>query len=213
MLPQSPLRWRSGPGWVTAVRASEAKPDQMRLPRRLIGKVRLAAVGQSRDQGCRQPTARACNRTPRRSTRSRYGQHAADRGNSAGSWTAGCRTRGVNRSLPICVQKPFLLYAVHQCHRPISRAMSPTRPSVIPLAARRGLRLVHFAESRNPVQPVSHGERPPLHGPAERLGHGLVEVGDERLDPLLEVRLGGEVATAEQLAHQNGEPDLDLIDP
>ena len=73
--------------------------------------------------------------------------------------------------------------------------------------------LVHLAGSRNPVPPVSCGERPALHGPPERLGHGLVEVGDERLDPLLEVRLGGEVAAAKQFAHQDGEPDLNLINP
>jgi len=35
----------------------------------------------------------------------------------------------------------------------------------------------------------------------------------KRLDPLFEMLLGGEVASAEQLAHQDGEPDLDLIDP
>ena len=53
--------------------------------------------------------------------------------------------------------------------------------------------LVHLAGSRNPVQHVSHGEWPALHGPTERLGHGLVEVGDERLDALLEVRIAAEL--------------------
>ena len=43
---------------------------------------------------------------------------------------------------------------------------------------------------------ISCGERLSLHGPAEWLGHGGIEIGEERLDPLLEVILGGEVAAA-----------------
>ena len=60
---------------------------------------------------------------------------------------------------------------------------------------------------------MSNGEQPARHGPAERLGQSLVAVGDERLDPLPEMRLGAEVAAAKQLVHQDGEADLDLIDP
>jgi hypothetical protein len=38
-------------------------------------------------------------------------------------------------------------------------------------------------------------------------------MGNESVDPLLEMLLGGEVATAEELADQDREPDLDLVDP
>jgi hypothetical protein len=60
---------------------------------------------------------------------------------------------------------------------------------------------------------ISCHQRPAFHRPAERLCHGSVEVGNEALDPLLEVLLGREVAAAEELADQDREPDLDLIDP
>lgn len=60
---------------------------------------------------------------------------------------------------------------------------------------------------------ISRHQRLALHGPAERLRHGSIEVGDEALDPLPETLFGGEVATADKLANQDGEPNLDLIDP
>lgn len=50
-------------------------------------------------------------------------------------------------------------------------------------------------------------------GPAERLGEGLVEEVDEVEDPLLEFVGGGESTTLEQAAGEDGEPDLDLIEP
>jgi hypothetical protein len=50
-------------------------------------------------------------------------------------------------------------------------------------------------------------------GPAEGLGHGSVEVIDELLDPDLQHCLAGEIAAADQLSHQDGKPDLDLIEP
>src|SRR3954469_14056772 len=52
-----------------------------------------------------------------------------------------------------------------------------------------------------------------LHRPTEWLGHRGIEIGDEALDPLLKMLLGGEVAAAEQLADQDRKPDLDLVHP
>src|SRR3954471_11446188 len=56
-------------------------------------------------------------------------------------------------------------------------------------------------------------QRLAFHGPAERLGHGGVEVGDEAFDPLLKMLLGGEAAATEKLADQDRKPNLDLVDP
>jgi len=57
------------------------------------------------------------------------------------------------------------------------------------------------------------GERLSCVGPAEGPGHGGVEIGDELLDPGLQHLLAGEVAAADELSHQNGKPDFDLIEP
>src|SRR4051794_28359498 len=51
------------------------------------------------------------------------------------------------------------------------------------------------------------------HGPLERLGEGAVEVGDEGFDARLQVLLRGEAGAAQQLAHEDGEPDLYLVQP
>src|SRR5215213_11527362 len=51
------------------------------------------------------------------------------------------------------------------------------------------------------------------HGPLERLAEGAVEVGDESLDAGLQILPGGEAGAPQQLAHEDGEPDLDLIEP
>src|SRR4051794_16878822 len=59
----------------------------------------------------------------------------------------------------------------------------------------------------------SRSERLSCHGPLERLGECAVEVGDEGLDAGLQVLLGGEAGAAQQLAHEDGEPDLDLVQP
>jgi hypothetical protein len=56
-------------------------------------------------------------------------------------------------------------------------------------------------------------QRLALHRPAERLGHRGIEVGDEALDPLLQMLLRGEIAAAEKLADQDRKPDFDLVDP
>jgi hypothetical protein len=48
-----------------------------------------------------------------------------------------------------------------------------------------------------------------FHRPAERLCHCGIEVGDEALDPLLQMLLGGEVAAAKHFANRDREPDLD----
>src|SRR4051812_36517811 len=56
-------------------------------------------------------------------------------------------------------------------------------------------------------------QRLAFHGPAERLGHGGVEVGDEAFDPLLKMLLGGEAAATGKLADQDRKPNLDLVDP
>src|SRR5208283_80817 len=60
---------------------------------------------------------------------------------------------------------------------------------------------------------ISCHQRLAFHRPAERLRHGGVEAGNEALDALLEMLLGGEVAAAEELADQDREPELDLVDP
>ncbi len=60
---------------------------------------------------------------------------------------------------------------------------------------------------------VLRSERFAGEGPAEGLSHGLVEVGDECLDTLLEFGGGFETAPAQELAGQDGEPDLDLVEP
>jgi hypothetical protein len=57
------------------------------------------------------------------------------------------------------------------------------------------------------------GERLSCVGPAEGPGHGGVEIGAELLDPGLQHLLAGEVAAADELSHQNGKPDFDLIEP
>jgi hypothetical protein len=57
------------------------------------------------------------------------------------------------------------------------------------------------------------GERFCFHGPAEGLGHGLVEIGDELLDLGAQRFLAGEIAATEELSRQDREPDLDLIEP
>ena len=50
-------------------------------------------------------------------------------------------------------------------------------------------------------------------GPAEGLSHGCVKVGDELLDCGFEHVLADEIATSDELSHQNGKPDFDLIEP
>ena len=52
-----------------------------------------------------------------------------------------------------------------------------------------------------------------LMRPLERLGHRVVIIVDERQDFGLEVLDGKKRAPFEQLAHQNAEPDFDLIHP
>ena len=52
-----------------------------------------------------------------------------------------------------------------------------------------------------------------MHGPAEGLGHGSIEVGDERFDFGAQRFLAGEIAATEELSRQDGEPDFDLVEP
>src|SRR5439155_4438549 len=59
----------------------------------------------------------------------------------------------------------------------------------------------------------SAGERFCFHGPAEGLGHGSIEVGDELFDFGAQCFLAGEITATEQLSHQDGEPDFDLVEP
>jgi hypothetical protein len=47
--------------------------------------------------------------------------------------------------------------------------------------------LVRLAANLNPLGPVSGDKGFPLHGPAEWLRHGGIEVGDKPLNPLLEM--------------------------
>jgi len=56
-------------------------------------------------------------------------------------------------------------------------------------------------------------EWPALIGPLEGLGHGAVEVVDEGEHFGFEIRDGEKTGAAQQLAHQDAEPDLDLIHP
>jgi hypothetical protein len=59
----------------------------------------------------------------------------------------------------------------------------------------------------------SAGKRFRFHGPAEGLGHGSVEVGDELLDLGTQVFLADEISAAEELSHQDREPEFDLVEP
>jgi len=52
-----------------------------------------------------------------------------------------------------------------------------------------------------------------LVGPLEGLGHGAVEIFDERQHLASEVLNGAEVAATEEFANQDAEPDLHLIHP
>ena len=49
-------------------------------------------------------------------------------------------------------------------------------------------------------------------GPLEGLGHRPVVIVDKSKDLGLQVLNGGERTPFEQLAHQNAEPDLDLVE-
>src|SRR6516164_4973997 len=64
-----------------------------------------------------------------------------------------------------------------------------------------------------PVWMRSNTKRLPLVGPLERLGHGAVEVRDEGQHLVAEIIGGGEVASPQQLANQNTEPLLHLVQP
>src|SRR5271169_223377 len=57
------------------------------------------------------------------------------------------------------------------------------------------------------------GERFTGEGPPEWFGHGLVEVGDEGLEALLELGSGFETAPAQEFTRQDAEPDFDLVEP
>src|SRR5512143_3520382 len=59
----------------------------------------------------------------------------------------------------------------------------------------------------------SDGERLSGEGPPERFGESLVEEGDEGFDPGLEVILGDEAGSAQELSDQDREPDFDLVEP
>src|SRR5262245_30930 len=49
--------------------------------------------------------------------------------------------------------------------------------------------------------------------PLDGFGHGAVEVVDEGQNPVLEILPRGEAGSAEELAHQDAEPNLDLVEP
>src|SRR5437762_10130727 len=52
-----------------------------------------------------------------------------------------------------------------------------------------------------------------LISPLERLGHGPIEVRDKRKHLVAQVVDGAKVTAAQQLAHQDAPPDLDLVHP
>src|SRR6185503_12491126 len=60
---------------------------------------------------------------------------------------------------------------------------------------------------------LAQAERFCLHGPAERLGHGSAEVGDELFDFGAQGLPAVEIAAPEELSDQDGEPDFDLVEP
>ena len=86
---------------------------------------------------------------------------------------------------------------------------------VIALAALRTgqYTLVHPAGSIAPYWRNLRSERFAGESPPEGLCRGLVEVGDECLDTLLEFGCGLEITPAQELADQDGKPDFDLIEP
>ena len=49
--------------------------------------------------------------------------------------------------------------------------------------------------------------------PLERLGHGAIEVRDERQHLVLEIVSGGEVASPQQLTDQDTQPKFNLVQP
>jgi len=51
------------------------------------------------------------------------------------------------------------------------------------------------------------------HCPLERFCEGAVEVGDEGFDAGIQVVFGGEAGAAKEFAHEDGESDLDLVEP
>jgi len=59
----------------------------------------------------------------------------------------------------------------------------------------------------------SAGQRFSGIGPAEWHCHCCIEVGDELLDFDAQGVLGSEVSTAKEFAREDGEPDLDLVEP
>src|ERR1700736_1484958 len=67
------------------------------------------------------------------------------------------------------------------------------------------------AERKGGTHLGSGNERFCIHGPAEGLRHGCVEVSDELLDLGAQVLLGGDVAPAKKFSHQNGEPASSAI--
>ena len=56
-------------------------------------------------------------------------------------------------------------------------------------------------------------ERFCFHGPPKGLGHGCVEVSDELVDLGAQGFFAGEISTTKELSHQDGEPNLDLVEP
>ena len=53
----------------------------------------------------------------------------------------------------------------------------------------------------------------PARGPLDGFGHRLIVVGDEGQDLVTQIVQRDEIASLEQLAHQNTQPDLDLVHP
>src|SRR5271156_2954423 len=88
----------------------------------------------------------------------------------------------------------------------------------MPEAQRQRIQMILLRESRMAQPAIADAMGVSLSTvnrahPAEGLGHGGVEVGDELLDPGLQHVLAGEVAAADELSRQNGKPDFDLIQP
>src|SRR3954471_9425047 len=65
----------------------------------------------------------------------------------------------------------------------------------------------------DPLDRTLDCERLAFPGPAERLGQGLVEIGDEAGDTVAEILGRGERAAAQDLAGEDGEPEFDLVEP
>src|ERR1700749_590639 len=75
------------------------------------------------------------------------------------------------------------------------------------------MRYLVYVDGRTNPFVGSCGERFAGHGPLERFGEGAIEIGNEGFDASLQVFFGSEAGAAQEFAREDGEPDLDLVEP